>query len=138
MVHALRPNPKNNIQEGWRILDWFASHPEGINLFTYLLGVEGIPRNWRTCDGFGVNSFIMYNGEKEVYVKFNWKSLAEGPQYMNDEEAQSVGTFIMLSPFIYAPFFHCTSFCCMPRVCICVDCSPSSVETKKLVHNLRR
>ena len=41
MVHALRPNPKNNIQEGWRILDWFAAHPEGLNLFTYLLGDEG-------------------------------------------------------------------------------------------------
>ena len=91
MVHALRANPKNNIQEGWRILDWFSAHPEGINLFTYLLGDEGIPRNWRTCDGFGVNTFIMYKGDREVYVKFNWKSLAEGPQYMNDDEAQNAG-----------------------------------------------
>jgi len=42
MVHALRPNPWNNIQEGWRILDWFSVHPEGMNLFTYLLGDEGV------------------------------------------------------------------------------------------------
>ena len=78
MVHALRPNPVNNIQEGWRILDWFSAHPEGMNLFTYLLGDEGIPSNWRTMDGFGVNTFILQNGEKETYVKFNWKSKAEG------------------------------------------------------------
>lgn len=58
MVHALRPNPWNNIQEGWRILDWFSAHPEGMNLFTYLLGDEGIPQNWRTMDGFGVNTFV--------------------------------------------------------------------------------
>lgn len=25
MVHALKPNPKNNIQEFWRIWDYFAS-----------------------------------------------------------------------------------------------------------------
>ena len=43
MVHALRPNPKNNIQEGWRILDFFSSHPESTNLLTYLLGDEGEP-----------------------------------------------------------------------------------------------
>ena len=133
MVHALRPNPKNNIQEGWRILDFFSSHPESTNLLTYLLGDEGepssgcipssdsksncaadashdrismhllnvavhalrawfcglklsanmltqqtragIPVNWRTMDGFGVNTFILQNKEgKEVYVKFNWKT----------------------------------------------------------------
>lgn len=92
MVHALRPNPKNNIQEGWRILDWFSAHPEGLNLFTYLLGDEGIPSNWRTMDGFGVNTFIMYKGDKEVYVKFNWKSKAEGPQYFKtDKDAQMAG-----------------------------------------------
>ena len=48
MVHALRPNPKNNIQEGWRILDWFASHPEALNLFTYLLADEGQSRPLQT------------------------------------------------------------------------------------------
>jgi catalase len=91
MVHALRPNPWNNIQEGWRILDWFSAHPEGMNLFTYLLGDEGIPTNWRTMDGFGVNTFILQNKEKETYVKFNWKSKAEGEQYMDDEAAVNAG-----------------------------------------------
>ena len=37
----------------------------------------------------------MYKGEKELYVKFNWKSLAEGPQYMNDEEAQMSGIVVL-------------------------------------------
>jgi hypothetical protein len=32
LVHALRPNPKNHIQEGWRILDFLAHHPESTHM----------------------------------------------------------------------------------------------------------
>lgn len=34
----------------------------------------------------------LYKGDKEVYVKFNWKSTAEGPQYFDtDKDAQMAG-----------------------------------------------
>jgi len=29
-VHALKPNPKSHIQEGWRIADFFSHHPEAL------------------------------------------------------------------------------------------------------------
>lgn len=29
-VHALKPNPKSHIQEGWRIADFFSHHPESL------------------------------------------------------------------------------------------------------------
>ena len=32
LVHALRPNPKTNIQEGWRILDFLSHHPESVHI----------------------------------------------------------------------------------------------------------
>ena len=32
MVHALKPNPKNHIQEGWRIMDFFSHHPEAMHM----------------------------------------------------------------------------------------------------------
>ena len=32
MVHALKPNPKNHIQEGWRIVDLFSHHPEAMHM----------------------------------------------------------------------------------------------------------
>ena len=32
MVHALKPNPKNHIQEGWRIMDFFSHVPESMNM----------------------------------------------------------------------------------------------------------
>lgn len=32
LVHCLRSNPKNNIQESWRILDFLSFHPESVNI----------------------------------------------------------------------------------------------------------
>ena len=32
MVHALKPNPKNHIQEGWRIADFFSHIPESMHM----------------------------------------------------------------------------------------------------------
>ena len=32
LVHCLRPNPKTNIQEGWRILDFLSHHPESVHI----------------------------------------------------------------------------------------------------------
>lgn len=32
MVHALKPNPKNHIQEGWRIADFFSHIPEAMHM----------------------------------------------------------------------------------------------------------
>ncbi len=32
LVHSLRPNPKTNIQEGWRILDFLSHHPESCHI----------------------------------------------------------------------------------------------------------
>ncbi len=32
LVHSLRPNPKTNIQEGWRILDFLSHHPESVHI----------------------------------------------------------------------------------------------------------
>ena len=28
LIRSLRPNPKNHLQEGWRILDFLSHHPE--------------------------------------------------------------------------------------------------------------
>lgn len=32
MVHALKPNPKNHLQEDWRIADFFSHIPEALHM----------------------------------------------------------------------------------------------------------
>eukprot|EP00884_Botryococcus_braunii_P020217 jgi/Botrbrau1/687/Bobra.160_2s0010.1 len=95
LVHALRPNPKNHIQEGWRILDFLAHHPESTHMLTWLLGDEGLPANWRSLEGYGVNTFILINDKgEERYVKFHWRP-RHGAEFLDDEEAKMVGDMNM-------------------------------------------
>jgi catalase len=82
MVHAFKPNPKTNQQEGWRIMDFLSHHPESAHMvcapaalhtrlgcthpcalhlcdpqLTFLLDDVGIPKCYRTMPGFGVHTF---------------------------------------------------------------------------------
>ncbi|CAL5227866.1 g10902 [Coccomyxa viridis] len=99
LVHALRPNPRNNIQEAWRFLDFLSYHPESAHIMTWLAGMEGIPTDYRHMEGYGVNTFTLINAEgKETYVKFHWRpeeGKHRGTKFMTDDEAQNIGEFNM-------------------------------------------
>lgn len=60
MIHALKPNPKNHIQENWRIMDFFSNIPESCNMFTFLFDDIGIPADYRHMEGFGVHTFKVH------------------------------------------------------------------------------
>lgn len=91
MVHALKPNPKNHIQEFWRIADFFSHHPEAMHMFTFLMDDVGVPANYREMPGFGVHTYTLINREGKVhYVKFHWLPKA-GERNLLDDEAIQVG-----------------------------------------------
>jgi catalase len=75
MVHSLKPDPKTNIQDGNRILDFFSHIPEATQMFTYLFSDYGTPASYREMDGNGVHAFKFVNQKGEYrYVKFHWIS----------------------------------------------------------------
>lgn len=91
MIHALKPNPMNHIQEWWRIWDFFSHHPESCNMFSFVLDDVGIPLNYRHMPGFGVHTFKLLNkAGKETYVKFHWVPKC-GTVNLLDSEACEVG-----------------------------------------------
>lgn len=95
LVHALRPNPVTNIQEGWRILDFLVNYPESCHMLTWLCDEPGIPADYRRMEGYGVNTFKLVNSEgKETLVKFHCYP-KEGAAFMTDEQAQQVGELNM-------------------------------------------
>lgn len=76
MIHALKPNPKNHIQENWRIMDFFSNIPESCNMFTFLFDDIGIPADYRHMEGFGVHTFkvhflALFSIEKQCLGKLN-------------------------------------------------------------------
>lgn len=92
MVHALKPNPVNHIQEWWRIWDFFAQHPESLHTFSWLLDDVGIPSDYRHMPGFGVHTFKFVTSEgRETYVKFHWICDQGEKNITTDDEAVVVG-----------------------------------------------
>eukprot|EP00188_Purpureofilum_apyrenoidigerum_P001465 Plantae.Rhodophyta-Purpureofilum_apyrenoidigerum.ctg18029.p1 GENE.Plantae.Rhodophyta-Purpureofilum_apyrenoidigerum.ctg18029~~Plantae.Rhodophyta-Purpureofilum_apyrenoidigerum.ctg18029.p1 ORF type:complete len:509 (+),score=90.91 Plantae.Rhodophyta-Purpureofilum_apyrenoidigerum.ctg18029:52-1527(+) len=91
MVHALKPNPRTEAQEWWRIWDFFSHHPESAHMFTFLLDDLGIPKDYRHMRGSGVHTFSMLNKQgKQTYVKFHWLPTC-GEVNMMDDESIPVG-----------------------------------------------
>ncbi|XP_010536468.1 PREDICTED: catalase-3-like [Tarenaya hassleriana] len=89
-IHALKPNPVTNIQENWRILDYFSHFPESLHTFAFLYDDVGVPLNYRHMEGFGVHAYQFINKSgKSLLVKFHWKPTC-GIKCLLEEDAAKV------------------------------------------------
>lgn len=53
---------------------------------TWLLDDNGIPADWRSLEGFGVNTYTLVDANgKETLVKFHWKPEG-GPKFVTDDQ----------------------------------------------------
>jgi catalase len=92
VIHAAKPHPDREIPQAQSAHDsfWdFASlHAEATHHVMWNMSDRGIPRSYRTMEGFGVHTFRLVNeaGESSL-VKFHWKPAA-GVHSLVWEEAQ--------------------------------------------------
>lgn len=87
VVHAFKPDPVTFRQDPNRIFDFCTLQPSSLHLLTMVMTTRGIPRNWRTMNGFGVNTYRMVNADGEgVLVKYHWRS-QQGVDGMTAAEA---------------------------------------------------
>lgn len=78
MVHAFKPDPVTNRQDGERIFDFISHTPEAMHMITFLFSPWGIPANYRHMQGSGVNTYKWVNSDGEaVLVKYHWEPLQE-------------------------------------------------------------
>jgi catalase len=92
VIHAAKPHPDREIPQAQSAHDtfWdFASlHTEATHHVMWNMSDRGIPRSYRTMEGFGVHTFRLVNEAGETsLVKFHWKPLA-GVHSLVWEEAQ--------------------------------------------------
>jgi len=75
----------NNMQ--W---DFWSLNPESAHQVTYLMGDRGIPRSFRTMNGYGSHTFMWINaaGEK-CWVKYHFHS-QQGVQGLTGEQADEI------------------------------------------------
>lgn len=90
MVHSLKPDPKTNVQDGNRVFDFMAHHPEATNMITFLFSDYGTPANYREMDGNGVHAYKFVNNQGKVrYVKFHWIS-QQGIRNLSAKQASEI------------------------------------------------
>ncbi|MDQ2750737.1 MAG: catalase [Actinomycetota bacterium] len=92
IIHAVKPHPDREIPQAQSAHDTFwdfvSLHTEATHHVMWAMSDRGIPRSYRTMEGFGVHTFRLVNeAGKTTLVKFHWKPLA-GVHSLVWEEAQ--------------------------------------------------
>ena len=95
-VHAVKPEPHWAIPQGQSAHDTFWDYvslqPETLHNVMWAMSDRGIPRSYRTMEGFGIHTFRLINAEgKATFVRFHWKPLA-GKASLVWDEAQKLTT----------------------------------------------
>ncbi|MCW2783555.1 MAG: katE [Marmoricola sp.] len=92
VIHAGKPHPDREIPQAQSAHDTFwdfvSLHTEAQHHTLWNMSDRGIPRSYRTMEGFGVHTFrtVNANGETSL-VKFHWKPVL-GVHSLTWEEAQ--------------------------------------------------
>ncbi|WP_425444474.1 catalase KatX [Terribacillus aidingensis] len=90
LIHAFKPDPVTNVQDGERIFDFISQTPEATHMITFLFSPWGIPANYRQMQGSGVNTYRWVNSEgKAVLVKYHFEPV-QGIKNLTQEEAQEI------------------------------------------------
>ena len=90
VIHALKPDPVTFRQEPARIFDFMSQTPESMHMLVNLFSPRGIPANYRTQQGFGVNTYKWVNSEGETHlVKYHWAPSA-GVQSLTAKDAAAI------------------------------------------------
>ena len=92
IIHAAKPQPDREIPQAQSAHDTFwdfvSLHTEATHHVLWNMSDRGIPRSYRTMEGFGVHTFRLVNtAGKTSLVKFHWKPVA-GVHSLVWEEAQ--------------------------------------------------
>ncbi|SDQ86018.1 catalase [Quadrisphaera sp. DSM 44207] len=90
VIHSLKPDPVTFRQEPARIFDFMSQTPEAMHMLVNLFSPRGIPANYRTQQGFGVNTYKWVNAEGETkLVKYHWMP-RQGVKSLTEEDAANI------------------------------------------------
>ena len=94
LVHSFKPEPHNEMPQAATAHDTFydfvVNNPESAHMVMWTNSDRGIPKSYRTMEGFGVHTFRLINEEGEAhFVKFHWKPVL-GVHSLVWDEAQKI------------------------------------------------
>ncbi len=92
LIHAAKPSPDREIPQAATAHDGFwdfvSAHTESMHQVIWAMSDRGLPRSYRTMEGFGIHTFRLVNADGATcLVKWHWKPVA-GVHSLVWEEAQ--------------------------------------------------
>jgi catalase len=95
-VHAVKPEPHWALPQGQSAHDTFWDYvslqPETLHNVMWAMSDRGIPRSYRTMEGFGIHTFRLINAAgKATFVRFHWKPVAGKASLLWDESQKLTG-----------------------------------------------
>ena len=96
VIHAVKPEPHHAMPQASSAHDTFwdfiSLMPESMHHTLWVMSDRGIPRSYRTMQGFGVNTYRLVNAAGEShFVKFHWLPLAGTHSLVWDEAVKIAG-----------------------------------------------
>ena len=96
LVHAAKPEPHHQMPQASTAHDTFwdfvSLTPETTHLLMWLMSDRGIPRSYRTMQGFGVHTFRFVDAAgASRFVKFHWNPVAGTHSLVWDEAVKLAG-----------------------------------------------
>jgi catalase len=96
VIHAGKPEPHNAVPQAQtahnNFWDFQYLHTEATHMFMWTNSDRGIPRSYRMMQGFGVNTFTLYNAQGERHlVKFHFKPRLGVHSFVWDEALKLAG-----------------------------------------------
>jgi catalase len=91
-IRSQKRLPDSGLRDNHMQWDFWTLSPESAHQVTYLMGDRGLPRTWRTMNGYGSHTFMWVNATGErVWVKYHFKSDLGWESFTNEEAAHMAG-----------------------------------------------
>lgn len=92
-IRSQKRLPGSNLRDNDMQWDFWSLSPESAHQVTWLMGDRGLPRSWRTMDGFGSHTYQWVNAAGErFWVKYHFQTQQGIDNLSADEAAQLAGS----------------------------------------------
>ncbi|MFC8192935.1 catalase [Cellulomonas sp. NPDC057328] len=92
-IHSQKRLPGSNLRDNDMQWDFWTLSPESAHQVTWLMGDRGLPRSWRTMDGFSSHTYQWVNAAGErFWVKYHFQTQQGIDNLTPDEAAQLAGS----------------------------------------------
>ena len=89
-IRTQKRHPRTNMRSATAMWDFWSLSPESLHQVTILFSDRGLPKNYRTMNGYGSHTFSLWNDAGERYwVKFHFKTM-NGHEYWTNDEGNSI------------------------------------------------